>query len=556
MVLPTLRLILASLRQETLLFKCDLKSGYQQVKKGRGGPELAFKFKEAIYVFEAGPFGMKDLPAFFQEITLALGEDAISDFERGQGRISPLVFVYLDDFIFVDTHGTQALIGPSADLPTHMLARRGAVLGMAKCSAGWTRREEILGQMVDLDKNEVSLPQRKELELREMLRNIPKMPRVTPRLLAKLVGKLIAAEESMKFVALLSRALQEQVAEWVYGTGEGEEYDFSGKRDEKGRFEHFLEDEESLLWDTLFESPQDANWRKACEFIEDNWERIHGRAIFDNRVAAQLTSDASPTGIGGWWKSGRSKRPREETGEEEEGKATGLHLEPLPEELRSSISRKVSTMRREAWGLLQTARRALGTIRGEPVILFVDHKGLAYRALKGSRDPVSTKYLIELARLFLENEVDVKDIVWIPTETNTVADALSRMEEPVCEKKRRIVPVGWIVEHIEEVITVEAFYHPDFGPPIGRPCRCKKGQNFFGECLRKEDIIWCEPPVSLTSRALAHFLRSEARTMYLSTPSFPWSSQQQWRPFLGRLEKRGEYEHKEGRIYLVFRLTK
>lgn len=142
----------------------------------------------------------------------------------------------------------------------------GAVFSLPKCQFWPTQKGEWLGFVVDTVQQQFRVSETKQAKVRATLDELIGADKVTPRLLAKVAGRIIAMEPAVLPASLYSRPLFQAI---------------QGK----------------LSWDQVFPTPKAA--KETARLFQERLEVWNGRRWFPRRVQLEVASDASDFGFGG-----------------------------------------------------------------------------------------------------------------------------------------------------------------------------------------------------------------------------------------------------------------
>lgn len=394
--LPSLADILEDVHGDTVLMKLDLKSGYHQLRvKETEQKFLAFSWKGKIFTFLVLPFGLRDAPRKFQAITkYALGQVLKHKPKEIRGK------VYLDDFI------VSAPEGKSPDLKQikEELVEKGFVFGQPKCSIG-VRVAIVMGMEVDTERMTLRLPEEKSRKLIQLISNMLKTPDTTPismRSVARVIGKICAAEPGVQQVLLFARLLIMDAVDAMKGLEP----------------ESMMEKKQfwtELPWDlpsVLISKEAKASLAALIElFPKMNGRRIRPSYHTDTTIVLEV--DASPAGAGGiWYKWGQRHLATE-------------WAEHLPPKVAAG-----STLHRETWALCRMLRKNADQYGGKSLVLVGDNEGLSASAVrKGSCTcRLTTQLLVNTFALLLRRGVAVLESRVVYSKDNGWADFLSRVD--------------------------------------------------------------------------------------------------------------------------------
>jgi hypothetical protein len=142
----------------------------------------------------------------------------------------------------------------------------GAYFGLPKCQFDPVLLLKWLGFMVDSERQEFRLSKNKAEKLKESLRAVIAEPSTSPRELATMAGRIIAASPGVLPAALYIRALFDAM---------------------QGR----------TSWDAVFPTPEAVV--KTARFWLDNLDKFNGRRWWPRATSVMLAVDASGIGYGG-----------------------------------------------------------------------------------------------------------------------------------------------------------------------------------------------------------------------------------------------------------------
>jgi hypothetical protein len=235
--------------------------------------------------------------------------------------------------------------------------------------------------VVDSTAQEFRVSEAKQKKARATLTELVEAETVTPRLLARVAGRIISMGPAVLPTSLYSRPLFQAI---------------QGK----------------LSWDQIFLTPEAA--KEAARMFLDNLGEWNGRRWFPRRVLLEAASDASDFGFGGTIKVARS--PAFE----------------LAGSLLESESPMSSTAR-EMLGFLkilqQAAERFPAILRNSAVLEIGDNQGAVAALNKfSSTAPDVAASLKEIFKLCSSHDFDVV-AQWKPRDELALEDALSRVPD-------------------------------------------------------------------------------------------------------------------------------
>jgi hypothetical protein len=290
------------------------------------------------------------------------------------------VSTYLDDGLSGDKSRLVCLW--IIVMVVRFLTLLGAVFSLSKCKFWPSQTGDWLGFVVDTQKQEFQVSETKLVkQLEATLKELAQAETVTPRLLAKVAGRVIAMGPAVRPASLYSRPLFQAI---------------------RGK----------ISWDDVFPTPEEA--RATAHLFLERLGEWNGRRWFPRRVRLEVASDASDFGFGGTIKA--AGRP---------------HFE-----LAGSLSEAevlMSSTAREMLGFLRILQQAstlvLDVFRESAVLVVGDNQG-AVAALNKFSSPIPD-IAASLRSIFtLCSNLDF-DVVaqWRPREELTLEDALSRVPD-------------------------------------------------------------------------------------------------------------------------------
>eukprot|EP00757_Euglenozoa_sp_SAG-D1_P024115 gene24115-195_t len=419
---------------------------------------------------------MCQVPRAFQQLTSTVAE-ALSVHGRRP------CFVYLDDFYgWANRSNSWASLAVGLGMeasasPPDILVHLGFVLGKAKVY--WPPKSEgtVLGYWTSPQEKTVAVAPEKELDILAELEVIKSSATVKVRSLAHTAGRIAACRLAWSAAQLMANLLLSPVAEHIRLAWSQPELDASL----------------CALWDDEVDTPLQGvseclRWVRFC--VESP------KTPFFPEASVVIDSDASSYGLGAVIF--------------QEGNITtltwssrGAHINV--EELRAAI-KAIEAMKKS-----QTVRR---------VKIRIDNTSAASWLAKGSTKASLSPLLIRLLRALRERNLMVGDVVWISSEENALADALSREGDfsfgIQCFE-------GWLRslrESKRPLPSVDAFASP-VDNLLPRFCSwhfCKEAEftNFFQADLSRE-ILWCNPPFSLIPDVISH-IRCNNWSAYVALP--------------------------------------
>jgi hypothetical protein len=314
----TLREILTFLRANGFFATWDFKAGYYHLLiHPRFRTCFGFRIGDAYFHYNAMCFGWSEACFAYTVVTQKAAKEI-------RFRGIP-ISSYLDNGFT----GEERYFGCLwiIIMIIRFLTLLGAVFILPKCQFWPVQRGGWLGFVVDTVAQQFQVSDAKMEKVRATLKQLLDAETVTPRLLAKVAGRIIAMSPAVLPASLYSRPLFQAI---------------QGK----------------LLWDQIFETPEEA--RKTARLFLERFAEWNGRSWFPRRVVLEAFSDASDFGFGGVIKV--AGRP---------------HLEITGSLTEAELG--MSSTAREMIGFLrilqQVASRFLDMLRKSAVLVVGDNQG-------------------------------------------------------------------------------------------------------------------------------------------------------------------------------------
>lgn len=368
----TLRDILTFLAANGFFSTWDFKAGYYHVLiHPRFRTYFGFKIGKAYFQYKAMCFGWSEACYAYTLIT----QEAAKELRIRGVPVSS----YLDDGLTADQ--SYALCLWLIVVIIRFLTLLGAVFSLSKCQFWPSQTGDWLGFVVDTQAEQFKVSAGKLAKVKAVLTELINTAEVSPRLLAKVAGKIIAMGPAVLPASLYSRPLFQAM---------------------QGR----------ISWDAVFPTPSAAK-TTAKLFLErlDDW---NGRRWFPRRILIEAASDASDFGFGG-----------------------SLHLAGSPPlHVAGSLTEaevSQSSTAREMIGFLRVLQQAVlhhrPLLSGAAVLLVGDNQGAvaAVNSMRSSAPDVNA-VLQEIFTLCSEGDFDVL-AQWKPRAELAVQDALSRVPD-------------------------------------------------------------------------------------------------------------------------------
>jgi hypothetical protein len=369
----TLQEILTFLGEHGFFSTWDFKAGYYHVLiHPRFRTYFGFRIGRAYFHYNAMCFGWSKACFAYTLVT----QEAAKELRLRGIPVSS----YLDDGLTGDKQSFVCLW--IIVMIIRFLTLLGAVLSFPKCQFWPVQKGDWLGFVVDrATSQQFRVSDAKLAKVQAVLTELANAETVTPRLLARLAGKVIAMGPAVLPASLYSRPLFQAI---------------QGK----------------LSWDVVFPTPEDA--RHTARLFIERLSEWNGRRWYPRRILLEVASDASDFGFGGTIKmAGRS--PFELVG--------------------SLVEREVamSSTAREMLGFLRILQKAGARfpemLRGAAVLVIGDNQGAVAALNKfSSTAPDVADSLKETFKLCSTLDFDVLG-QWRPREELAAEDALSRVPD-------------------------------------------------------------------------------------------------------------------------------
>eukprot|EP00757_Euglenozoa_sp_SAG-D1_P004245 gene4245-310_t len=459
------------------LYKADLKLGFNHLIHAMSARGIAaIVWRGVGYELVACQLGMCQVPRAFQRLTSAVAA-ALS------GASKRPSFVYLDDFYgWANANSSWKALAPLLDLPQDcsppdILVALGFALGIDKVY--WPPREEgnILGYWVNPKKKEIAVAQEKAANITMELQEILGSPVVKVRDLARTAGRIAACRQAWGSAQLVANLLLSPVATHIQLVWA----------------EHELEVDLARLWDDEVETP--VICVRECLLWIDFCVGAPNQPFFP-QSSVTIESDASSTGLGAViFENGRITTLRQ--------KSSGEHINV--EEFRAAIKalekmQKSDNLQRVSFRIDNTAAVAW----------------LTNGSTKGKIIPL----LVHLLRILREKNLMLNEVRWIPTESNVIADTLSRDGDFSFGQKCFENWFNDLLRAGRVVPTLDAFASSK-DKLIDRFCSWKYCEeavytDFFHSNLVGE-ILWCNPPFALLPKVILK-IRTDRLSAYVALP--------------------------------------
>ena len=361
------------------MYKFDLKSGYHHIDICQSHQQfLGFKWRldgcvDRYFCFTVLPFGLSSAPYFFTKFFRPL--------VRHWRSLGIHLVLYLDDGAGCekDFASTQSC----SDTVRADLVKAGLVANCDKSIWIPTQCLDWLGISWDLLNATLTIPQPRVDRLLSALGVFKnKLPFVTPRFIASIVGKIISLSPCVGNVSLImSRFLQSAV--------------------------FFRHD-----WDTPLDLSRFQFFPQCLDEVNfwlDNCVKLNCKKLFEySQPVVIVCTDASDFACGGH-----------------------AHFVDKEEfdlfyQAFSSMESTLDSNGRELLAILYALRSFKALVRGKVVKLYTDNKNASIISMKGSMSLRLQRQALEIFQFCAMNNVTV-EIEWIPRSLNEYADSLSRV---------------------------------------------------------------------------------------------------------------------------------
>ena len=361
------------------MYKFDLKSGYHHIDICQSHQQfLGFKWHldgcvDRYFCFTVLPFGLSSAPYFFTKIFRPL--------VRHWRSLGIHLVLYLDDGAGCekDFASTQSC----SDTVRSDLVKAGLVANCDKSIWIPTQCLDWLGISWDLLNATLTIPQPRVDRLLSALGVFKnKLPFVTPRFIASIVGKIISLSPCVGNVSLIMfRFLQSAV--------------------------FFRHD-----WDTPLDLSRFQFFPQCLDEVNfwlDNCVKLNCKKLFEySQPVVIVCTDASDFACGGH-----------------------AHFVDKEEfdlfyQAFSSMESTLDSNGREMLAILYALRSFKALVRGKVVKLYTDNKNASIISMKGSMSLRLQRQALEIFQFCAMNNVTV-EIEWIPRSLNEYADSLSRV---------------------------------------------------------------------------------------------------------------------------------
>ena len=438
-----LRTAMLLLERNDYLFSFDLKSGYHHVDIAEAHQKfLGIEWGGAYYVFTVLPFGLSTACYVFTKLMRPLVR-----YWRASGI---RIVLYLDDGLATAADEQSAM--RASNLVRETLSSAGFVTHPVKSQWSPVQRLSWLGFVIDTSLGHLEVPSEKITLLQCQLKQILTMERVPVRMLASVVGKIIAMGLAIgPLTRFMTRSLYTMI-------------------------------EARCSWCEHLQLSTEAKYE--LDFWRNRVSDYNAHPFWRAPSAVRVVySDASDTGFGGYMV--------------EHGPCTAYGQWSPEEAAKSSTWRELTAVYR----VLHSMAAKLQDSR---VRWFTDNQNVVRILQVGSRKEHLQKVALDVFSLSMNNHIHLEP-EWIPRELNERADYLSRIVD-YDDWKLNPVVFG-VLEQVWGPHTVDRFAScnntqlPRFNSRHWSPGT--EAMDAFTSHWGGENNWWC-PPVALVPRVIRH----------------------------------------------------
>jgi hypothetical protein len=253
----TLREVLTFLGDHEFFATWDFKAGYYHVLIH---PLLrtyfGFKIGKAYFHYKAMCFGWSEACFAYTLVT----QKAARELRLCRIPVSS----YLDDGL--TGHQEYLVCLWMIIMIVRFLTLLGAVFSLQKCKFWPSQTGDWLGFIVDTTAQQFRVLDAKLEKVRAVMSELVEAETITPRLLAKVAGKVIAMSPAVLPASLYSRPFFQAI-------------------------------QRKISWDQVFATPEEA--RKTAQLFIDRLDSWNGRRWYPRRISIEAASNASDFGFGG-----------------------------------------------------------------------------------------------------------------------------------------------------------------------------------------------------------------------------------------------------------------
>ena len=199
--MESIRTVKGLVRPGDGLLKLDPKDAYLTIPIHRTDQKyLRFRWQGRTWKFQVLPFGLNSAPQTFTKLTKPIVSTLRS--------LGVRLILYLDDMLLMADSRQEALLHLGAAL--EILVALGFVINTKKSVFKPSQELEFLGFNINTLKMRISLPHQKFHSLRSLVRKILNQSQTSTRLLARLLGMMVAAHPAILPAPLHFRNLERE----------------------------------------------------------------------------------------------------------------------------------------------------------------------------------------------------------------------------------------------------------------------------------------------------------------------------------------------------------
>lgn len=457
------------------LFTVDLKSGYHHLDiNERFWKFLGFEWEGKYYTFTQLPFGLAPACWAFTKLTRELQTFWRSEGHRTSG--------YIDDSIHANQDRNDLVVWRTRVVTD--LEKAGFLISEKKCDLEPTQQKRYLGALVDTDQGCLLVPEDKRAAL---VNSITEALRHRERCKAHAISSIVGHIMSMSYsFGELSTLMTRRLTTW-----QNEVVKLQGSLHRHAPLSPAAVSELDF-WRTAV---QRFNGRKPL------WapSYINTFTVFTDAAGRSLYSFG---GWGGWaWVDGQLLQSAGRWDFETRGRSSTF-LELLG-----------------VWNVLRSLN-AGGQLSGQRILINTDNQGVFGIISKaGSMVPDIQDVCMELFWYAIEHQMLLL-ANWIPRESNTLADALSKVDSSsdwmLNQREFQVLQQRWGPFEVDLFASATNHLLPRYFSHFYTPS-CA-GVNAFTQVW--PSTSWCNPPFSLMGRVLEHAKHCSCR-MALVVPFWP-----------------------------------
>jgi hypothetical protein len=450
------------------MFAIDLAHGYHQIQMSKEAHDyLGFEWEGQYYVFTALPFGLATAPWCFTKVMLE-----VVGHLRGQGL---RVIAYLDDFLWL-VPGSQHVARAMRKLVLSTFQAAGLTINKEKSTLDFVRRLDHLGYVIDLDKEQIEVPEKRWIAFQKLLTFASKASHVKIRLVAQITGHAMSMSLALGPVAKL-----------------------------------FTRNSYGIT--SMFHISQNITMPLCIKQEIDFWLGM-SRTRYTAKIwpTVETTHLTIHTDAGGRSWGAVLGSPTDKNAPKGQGY--------FPEAIR-----KCSSTLRELLGVWYALQSWRNEIKGRNVQIIVDNQAVEKIVPAGSMKPAIHKIALNIFWLMGELQTRLS-VAWVPREENKEADAVTRWFDhddwqlnkvhfQTAEKK-------WGPHTMDRFAGHNNHFLPKFNSLFH--CPGSSGVDALLQSDWEQHNNWCNPPFALIPNVLGvlkHY-QAEATLVVPVWPSRPW----------------------------------